>query len=101
MKICPKCHIEKEDTEFTKAFGCKSCQKEYHKKHYEKDKEKILLQQKDYRKTPKGKEVQRIATAKYQKTPAGKLCQKLANERYKHKYEQLLELGELIVSLRI
>jgi len=101
LKTCTKCGIEKEDTEFTKAFGCKSCQKEYHKKHYELNKERILLQQKGYRKTPKGKHVQKIATKKYQQTPAGKLCQKIANERYNQKYEKLIELGEFIVGLRV
>ena len=41
-------------------------------------------QQAEYRKTPKGKEVQKIATAKYQKTPAGRLTSFKANRIYKN-----------------
>ena len=91
LKVCPKCGIEKEDTEFNKAFGCKSCQKEYHRQYYENNKEIILLQQKGYRKTPKGKDVQKTAIKKYQQTYAGRIASYKSTKKYREKkyYEEL------------
>jgi len=83
MKTCTKCWIEKELTEYYKRWNwlrskCKSCEKiettEYrdknkdltnkHKAKYrKKNKKSLLLKQKEYLKTPRGREVDRIKTS--------------------------------------
>lgn len=55
-KICSKCKEEKSITEFHKnknhkdglAHWCKECCKEYHKKYYQENREKLLKQSKEY-----------------------------------------------------
>ena len=52
MKICSKCKVEKDSSEFNKCSKhldglrceCRSCQAEYRKKHFEKNREKQLEQ---------------------------------------------------------
>lgn len=49
MKKCTKCSIEREDDQFAKnGSRCKICLKEYKKKYYELNKEKILKRVKEY-----------------------------------------------------
>jgi len=52
MKICSKCKIQKEDSEFKKGKKCIQCIKEYqssyNKKYYIDNKEKIINQVKEY-----------------------------------------------------
>jgi hypothetical protein len=49
MKVCKKCQIEKEETDFYKGDAkCKSCKIDYQKKHTELNKEKIREYKKNY-----------------------------------------------------
>jgi hypothetical protein len=56
MKICTKCKIEKDESEFSKCKGgknglcsrCKKCKKEYHKQWYLENKERIKQRQREY-----------------------------------------------------
>ena len=56
MKICYKCKIEKDESEFGKAkpskdglrYSCKKCEKEYKKEYYQENKEAIKEYKKEY-----------------------------------------------------
>jgi hypothetical protein len=48
MKTCSKCGVEKDDILFWKAYVCKECRKEYNKKYYKDNQDKLLNHQKEY-----------------------------------------------------
>ena len=61
VKVCTKCKVEKELTEFNKhkiskdglAYNCKSCNKEHLKKYYHDNKERLKERNKEYHKVNK------------------------------------------------
>ena len=65
-KICKKCGLEKNIDEFRIVKGyflksCKSCEKEYHKKYYQENKNIIEEKHKDYKKQYRIKNKERFA----------------------------------------
>jgi hypothetical protein len=103
MKTCSRCKTEKDDAEFYKgSCYCKPCAKIISHENYERNKEKILAQQKVYKQTDgqemqatankkyqqtlKGKEAAKRGTKKYRQTPHGRLVTKWAEKNYR--YEQ-------------
>jgi hypothetical protein len=53
MKICGKCKLEKDNSDFNKnkdrlSSYCKKCVREASKKHYKSNKEDLLVKRKDY-----------------------------------------------------
>jgi hypothetical protein len=84
MKTCSRCKTEKDDAEFHNgACYCKPCAKIISHENYERNKEKILAQQKVYKQTD-GKEMQASANKKYQQTEKGKESVKRGVTKYRN-----------------
>lgn len=84
MKTCTKCGKPKEDNEFWKKYSyCIECAKIINRQNYEKNKEGMLAQQKEYRQTSIGKEVARKSVIKYRQTPKGKTALLRAQRKYR------------------
>ena len=74
MTVCSNCKIKQLRSEFSpdrrRPCGlrswCKSCCRKRGRGHYETNRERIAIQQKEYSQTKKGKEVHRAATQKQQ-----------------------------------
>lgn len=74
-KQCTKCNQHKPHSEFHKSSGrkdglsswCKTCACEQKRQYYQDNKETVKARTAAYRKTPKGKEVQRRSHRKYYK----------------------------------
>lgn len=60
----------------------RKCNTEQRKKHYLANRERILKQTKEYKKSERGKEVQKLAIKKYQKTEKGKKIIRKACKKY-------------------
>jgi hypothetical protein len=84
MRTCSRCKTEKDDAEFYKgSCYCKLCAKTISHENYERNKEKILAQQKVYKQTD-GKEMQAAANKRYQQSEKGKEAVKRGNDKYQH-----------------
>lgn len=84
MILCNHCGKEVEDDYYNKVIcRCKDCLKVYNHEQYIKHKESILARQKEQRKTPEGRDVQRKAAKKYSHTPKGREAQVRGNNKYR------------------
>jgi hypothetical protein len=84
LRTCNKCGEEQEKSEFYQNHSeCKTCTKLYSKKYWKENKERMSVQQAEYRRTPAGKAVQGRARKKYQQTSAGKAAARRGNKKYK------------------
>ena len=108
MKVCSNCNIEKENSEFKKGKRkCKKCLKEYqdvyNKSYYEKNKEKIINQVKEYSK--KNDKKKYLKEYYHNNKEKNKEYRKLNKERYKElrkKYRELKKSDPLYqLSLRV
>jgi hypothetical protein len=65
MKICSKCNIEKDKSEFSSSkknkdnllYSCKECEKKRYNKYYEKNKEEILKRSKVNKQNAKNRDI--------------------------------------------
>ena len=84
MKKCTHCKTDKEDSEFSKnQCWCKECSKIACHEYYVKNKENVLIKQKEYRQTPEGKLVSYNSQTKYQQSERGREVVNTANRRYR------------------
>lgn len=108
QKICYKCKVEKPISEFSQYKSiCKSCNKEYMRKYYLKNKEKLDYKNRQwyydnidrrkiydsgYYNTEVGRQVRKRAFKKYNNTLNGKLINIRKSNKRRKKHFRCLEL---------